>query len=84
MLFHDNYQCVGIFSKVWAVPPIPHWPNLMGGTSPEASTENPEASVQRVGGDQSRGIKKPETETLEKKVKKPTLHCIWRLKLAPS
>ena len=35
-----------------------------GGTSPEASTENPEASVQRVGGDQSRGIKKPETETL--------------------
>ena len=31
MLFHDNYQCVGIFSKVWAVPPIPPWPNLMGG-----------------------------------------------------
>ena len=45
------YQCVGIFSKVWAVPPVPPWPNLMGGgTSPEASTENPEASVQRLGG----------------------------------
>ena len=28
-----------------------------GGKSPEASNENPEASVQRVGGDQSRGIK---------------------------
>ena len=35
-----------------------------GGTSPEASTENPEASVQRLGGDQSRGIKKSETTTL--------------------
>ena len=35
-----------------------------GGTSPEASTESPEASVQGLGGDQSRGIENTERITL--------------------
>ena len=49
---------------MWAVPPSPLGKSDRG-TSPEAYTGNPEASVQRVGGGgQSRGIKKPETETL--------------------
>ena len=46
-----------LFSNVWtfssnfeALHPHPPLPNLMGGTSPEASAESPEASVQGLGG----------------------------------
>ena len=70
MLFHDylalSRQYYTFCSNSKAFPPVPPPSKLdWGGTSPDASTESPEASVQGLGGgDQSRGIKKPEMETL--------------------
>ena len=71
MLFHDYLvlcrQNYTFCSNFQAVPPHPPLPKLMGGTSPEASTESPEASCISPGargGDQSRGIENTERVTL--------------------
>ena len=69
MLFHDYLSIYRHFLVSCSLsprpPPLAEPDGGMGGTSPEASTKNPEVSVQRLGGgDQSRGIKKSETTTL--------------------
>ena len=54
MLFHYYLALCRLYytfcSNSEAVPPSPPIRTWWGGTNPEASTENPEASVQRLGG----------------------------------
>ena len=63
MLFHDNLSMWAFLVRC-GPSPHPPWANLIGGQVQRHIPEIQSHQSRGWGGDQSRGIKKPETETL--------------------